>query len=143
MSPTAQLNKSEAQQTLSQLDQLKQFTKVVADTGDFESPIAPNRQQDSERGQVQDQSAFDKHADEEGRAQNFQNGLIRNIDFHAMLLALRHHDTHAILYECSVFIPALRAARVVRASGAWHEAVMMTARITLVIIPARLWLAAA
>src|SRR6478609_12212208 len=33
MSPTAQLDKSAT--SLSQLDQLKQFTKVVADTGDF------------------------------------------------------------------------------------------------------------
>src|SRR5581483_2255616 len=37
MSPTAQLDKTEATQTLSQLDQLKQFTKVVADTGDFDT----------------------------------------------------------------------------------------------------------
>lgn len=37
MSPTAQLNKTETETTLSQLDQLKKFTKVVADTGDFET----------------------------------------------------------------------------------------------------------
>jgi transaldolase len=38
MSPTAQLDKTPAAQTgLTQLDQLKKFTKVVADTGDFES----------------------------------------------------------------------------------------------------------
>lgn len=38
MSPTAQLDKTTAAQTgLSQLDQLKKFTKVVADTGDFDS----------------------------------------------------------------------------------------------------------
>jgi transaldolase len=36
MSPTAQLDKTAAT-SLSQLDQLKQFTKVVADTGDFGS----------------------------------------------------------------------------------------------------------
>jgi transaldolase len=35
MSPIAALEKPEAPATLSQLDQLKQFTKVVADTGDF------------------------------------------------------------------------------------------------------------
>ncbi|HZQ46624.1 MAG TPA: transaldolase [Verrucomicrobiae bacterium] len=37
MSPTAQLDKTDTQTALSQLDQLKKFTKVVADTGDFES----------------------------------------------------------------------------------------------------------
>ncbi len=37
MSPTAQLDKTETPATLNQLDQLKKFTKVVADTGDFES----------------------------------------------------------------------------------------------------------
>lgn len=37
MSPTAQLNKQETQQTVTQLDQLKQFTRVVADTGDFDT----------------------------------------------------------------------------------------------------------
>jgi transaldolase len=35
MSPTAQLNKTETPSGLSQLDQLKKFTKVVADSGDF------------------------------------------------------------------------------------------------------------
>ncbi|HTL56647.1 MAG TPA: transaldolase [Candidatus Limnocylindrales bacterium] len=35
MSPSATLEKGKVQATLSQLDQLKQFTKVVADTGDF------------------------------------------------------------------------------------------------------------
>src|SRR5256885_378707 len=35
MSPTAELEKPETKTTLNQLDQLKQFTKVVADTGDF------------------------------------------------------------------------------------------------------------
>src|SRR5437867_874204 len=34
MSPTAQLDKTTSQ-SVSQLDQLKKFTKVVADTGDF------------------------------------------------------------------------------------------------------------
>lgn len=37
MSSTAQLNPQEAQHTMTQLDQLKQFTKVVADTGDFDT----------------------------------------------------------------------------------------------------------
>ncbi|MDB6124605.1 MAG: transaldolase [Pedosphaera sp.] len=37
MSPTAQLDQTQATQSLSQLDQLKKFTKVVADTGDFDS----------------------------------------------------------------------------------------------------------
>lgn len=38
MSPTGQLDKTTAAQTgVSQLDQLKKFTKVVADTGDFDS----------------------------------------------------------------------------------------------------------
>ena len=37
MNPTAQLEKKPAKQALNQLDQLKQFTKVVADTGDFET----------------------------------------------------------------------------------------------------------
>jgi transaldolase len=36
-SPTAPLNKTETKPALNQLDQLKQFTKVVADTGDFDS----------------------------------------------------------------------------------------------------------
>lgn len=35
MSPSATLDKNQTQATVSQLDQLKQFTKVVADTGDF------------------------------------------------------------------------------------------------------------
>src|SRR6266480_299601 len=35
MSPTAELEKTRTQTTLNQLDQLKKFTKVVADTGDF------------------------------------------------------------------------------------------------------------
>jgi transaldolase len=35
MSPTAQVDKSATSATPSQLDQLKQFTRVVADTGDF------------------------------------------------------------------------------------------------------------
>jgi len=35
MSPTAELEKPGAKTTLNQLEQLKQFTKVVADTGDF------------------------------------------------------------------------------------------------------------
>ena len=35
MSAIAEMEKTETKQTLSQLDQLKQFTKVVADTGDF------------------------------------------------------------------------------------------------------------
>src|SRR5262249_45043812 len=35
MSPSATLEKTKVQATVSQLDQLKQFTKVVADTGDF------------------------------------------------------------------------------------------------------------
>src|SRR5215831_9843753 len=35
MSDTAELQTTGKRQTLSQLDQLKQFTKVVADTGDF------------------------------------------------------------------------------------------------------------
>src|SRR2546423_10700706 len=35
MSPIAELEKTETKQGLSQLDQLKRFTKVVADTGDF------------------------------------------------------------------------------------------------------------
>src|SRR5216684_1395864 len=35
MSSTAQLEPTGTRQTLSQLDQLKQFTRVVADTGDF------------------------------------------------------------------------------------------------------------
>src|SRR6266699_5346525 len=37
MSPIATLEKPETTTTLSQLDQLKKFTKVVADTGDFAS----------------------------------------------------------------------------------------------------------
>src|SRR5579872_3028973 len=37
MTPTTQPAKTEAAQLPSQLDQLKQFTKVVADTGDFET----------------------------------------------------------------------------------------------------------
>jgi transaldolase len=37
MSPTATLDKTQTQATVSQLDQLKRFTKVVADTGDFAS----------------------------------------------------------------------------------------------------------
>jgi transaldolase len=37
MSPIAQAATAGTQQSLSQLDQLKQFTKVVADTGDFET----------------------------------------------------------------------------------------------------------
>src|SRR5689334_21039622 len=37
MSTTIQAPPSRPQAALSQLDQLKQFTKVVADTGDFES----------------------------------------------------------------------------------------------------------
>jgi transaldolase len=37
MSSTAQLDQTPAAQALSQLDQLKKFTKVVADTGDFDS----------------------------------------------------------------------------------------------------------
>jgi transaldolase len=37
MSPTAQLDQTQTSQSLSQLDQLKKFTKVVADTGDFDS----------------------------------------------------------------------------------------------------------
>ena len=36
-SPTAELNKTGTTPALSQLDQLKQFTKVVADTGDFDT----------------------------------------------------------------------------------------------------------
>src|SRR5437762_14363995 len=35
MSPTAELERKDKTEVLSQLDQLKQFTKVVADTGDF------------------------------------------------------------------------------------------------------------
>src|SRR5438067_9643002 len=35
MSAIAEMEKTETKQTLSQLDQLKQFTRVVADTGDF------------------------------------------------------------------------------------------------------------
>jgi transaldolase len=35
MSTTAELEKTETKQALNQLDQLKRFTKVVADTGDF------------------------------------------------------------------------------------------------------------
>src|ERR1043165_1798421 len=35
MSAIAELEKAETTQVLSQLDQLKRFTKVVADTGDF------------------------------------------------------------------------------------------------------------
>lgn len=35
MSPSATLDKNQAPTTVSQLDQLKRFTKVVADTGDF------------------------------------------------------------------------------------------------------------
>src|SRR5256885_3420818 len=35
MSTIAELEKTETKQGLNQLDQLKQFTKVVADTGDF------------------------------------------------------------------------------------------------------------
>src|SRR5258706_6991901 len=35
MSQTAEMEKTEAGRALSQLDQLKQFTRVVADTGDF------------------------------------------------------------------------------------------------------------
>src|SRR3954453_9936227 len=37
MSPTAQLDQTQKTQSLSELDQLKKFTKVVADTGDFDS----------------------------------------------------------------------------------------------------------
>src|SRR6267378_3669027 len=37
MSPIAQPAAAGTQQSLSQLDQLKKFTKVVADTGDFET----------------------------------------------------------------------------------------------------------
>src|SRR5579872_4660510 len=37
MSATAQITPTETQTTSSQLDQLKKFTKVVADTGDFDS----------------------------------------------------------------------------------------------------------
>jgi transaldolase len=37
MNQTAELEKKEVKRTTSQLDQLKQFTKVVADTGDFET----------------------------------------------------------------------------------------------------------
>ena len=37
MNQTAELEKKEVKRTISQLDQLKQFTKVVADTGDFET----------------------------------------------------------------------------------------------------------
>src|SRR5579872_190655 len=37
MTPTTQPAKTEAAQLPSQLDQLKQFTKVVADTGDFDT----------------------------------------------------------------------------------------------------------
>ena len=35
MSSVVELEKTQTQQAVSQLDQLKQFTKVVADTGDF------------------------------------------------------------------------------------------------------------
>src|SRR5207237_5202088 len=35
MSPIAELEKPDTKTTLNQLEQLKQFTKVVADTGDF------------------------------------------------------------------------------------------------------------
>src|SRR5436190_11362626 len=35
MSTIAELERTETKQALSQLDQLKRFTKVVADTGDF------------------------------------------------------------------------------------------------------------
>ena len=35
MSQSAILDKTQTQATVSQLDQLKRFTKVVADTGDF------------------------------------------------------------------------------------------------------------
>src|ERR1043165_8125848 len=35
MSTIAEIEKPQTRQSLSQLDQLKQFTKVVADTGDF------------------------------------------------------------------------------------------------------------
>src|SRR3989442_9615901 len=35
MSTTATIDRPETKQALSQLDQLKRFTKVVADTGDF------------------------------------------------------------------------------------------------------------
>src|SRR2546422_11659794 len=35
MSTTATMDRTETKMTLSQLDQLKRFTKVVADTGDF------------------------------------------------------------------------------------------------------------
>src|SRR6266478_9059376 len=35
MSTTAELEKTETKQALNQLEQLKRFTKVVADTGDF------------------------------------------------------------------------------------------------------------
>src|SRR6266850_637171 len=35
MSQTAEMEKTEAGRAVSQLDQLKQFTRVVADTGDF------------------------------------------------------------------------------------------------------------
>src|SRR5579863_3365379 len=37
MNPTTQLEPKGQQSALSQLDQLKKFTKVVADTGDFDS----------------------------------------------------------------------------------------------------------
>src|SRR5215831_6625533 len=37
MSTIAELEKTETKQATSQLDQLKQFTKVVADTGDFDT----------------------------------------------------------------------------------------------------------
>ena len=37
MSATTQLKPTETQTAPSQLDQLKKFTKVVADTGDFDS----------------------------------------------------------------------------------------------------------
>src|SRR5258708_9625369 len=37
MSAIAEPREAQAQSTLSQLDQLKQFTRVVADTGDFAS----------------------------------------------------------------------------------------------------------
>src|SRR5262252_4448965 len=35
MSQTAEMEKTETKRAVNQLDQLKQFTKVVADTGDF------------------------------------------------------------------------------------------------------------
>ena len=35
MSQIAEMEKTEAGRAVSQLDQLKQFTRVVADTGDF------------------------------------------------------------------------------------------------------------